>query len=108
MIRKRGFSLLEIMIVLSIGLLVFLGMFEVFNAARQGYRYTQGIATIQENGQLASYILTHELSQAGYVGCRKLDNAFVVASHGESNIGLTTLIHGYTQRTLPSTQKIIA
>lgn len=102
-----GFSLLEVMIGLAIGLILLVGIFDVFNAARSNFRYTQGLGVIQENGQLASYLLTRDLSQAGYVGCRKIDGSFEVSSHVGLAIEPAMLIHGYNQQSIPSNEKAI-
>lgn len=103
-----GFTLLEIMIALSLGLFLLLGLFSVFDAARQSYRYIEGLAIIQENGQLASYLLRRELSQAGYIGCRRVDSSFWVQIHINAEINSNVLIHGYSQQNLSKEAKMIA
>lgn len=104
----NGFALLEIMISLSLGLLLLSGVYEVFSSIRQSSRYIQGLALIQENGQLASYFLIQDISQSGYTGCRKINAEFPVSSHIEAKIQPELIVHGYNQQTLPSEEKTLA
>jgi type IV pilus assembly protein PilW len=106
-LKQAGFTLLEVMIALAMGLFLLLGIFDVFDAARQSYRYIQGLALIQENGQLVSYLLNRELSQVGYIGCRKLSSSFSIQSHDKTSINSAMLIHGYNHQNLPASEKFI-
>src|SRR5438552_3576926 len=106
--QAKAFTLLEMMIALSMGLFLLIGIVDIFDATRQSYRYIQGLALIQENGQLASYILVRELSQAGYVGCRKMESNFPVQQHISTTLNPSVLIHGYNSQNLPGSVKIIS
>ncbi|MBY0544899.1 MAG: PilW family protein [Gammaproteobacteria bacterium] len=106
-ILSRGFSLLEIMISLSLSLFIFMGVYEVFNSVKQSYDYIQGLAIIGENGQLATYFLMRDLAQAGYAGCRKISADFPFMDHNNTGVSAETLVHGYTQQTLLSTESSI-
>lgn len=104
----KAYALLEIMISLGMSLLLLSGIYEVFNSIRQSSLYIQGLALIQENGQLASYLLMRELSQAGYAGCRKIAPEFPLVSHIQNEISPYLIVHGYNQQNLPNEAKAIS
>ena len=61
-----GFSLVEIMVAMIIGLIGILVIFQVF-AVSEGYRRTTTSGgDAQQNGAVAMYILEHEMRQAGW------------------------------------------
>jgi type IV pilus assembly protein PilW len=61
-----GFSLVEIMVAMVIGLIGILVIFQVF-AVSEGYRRTTTSGgDAQQNGAVAMYILEHEMRQAGW------------------------------------------
>lgn len=67
--RSAGFSLVELMVALLIGLILMGGMVQIFSATRAGYQLDEGLARIQENGRFAMDFLMRELRQAGNMGC---------------------------------------
>jgi type IV pilus assembly protein PilW len=62
------------MISLALGLLILLGVYTVYQATERGYAYLQGLVYLQENAQIAAYLLRREISMAGYAGCRKVND----------------------------------
>ncbi|MBF0214192.1 MAG: PilW family protein [Magnetococcales bacterium] len=67
--RERGYSLLEILIALGIGLLVITGMLKILSGTNQTYRLNSNLSRIQENARFAIELLTRESRMAGYWGC---------------------------------------
>ncbi len=67
--HQAGLSLIELMIALLIGLVLILGLIQVFAASRQAYQLSQGIARNQENGRFAMDFLSRDLRMAGHTGC---------------------------------------
>jgi type IV pilus assembly protein PilW len=67
--RQAGLSLIELMIAMVIGLVLILGLIQVFAASRQAYQLSQGIARNQENGRFAIDFLSRDLRMAGHTGC---------------------------------------
>ncbi|MGC2167175.1 MAG: PilW family protein, partial [Gallionella sp.] len=63
---QSGFSLIEILIGLVIGLLVTLVIMQVFSTFESQKRTTTGAADAQTNGSIALYTIAHELQVAGY------------------------------------------
>ena len=67
--RMRGVSLIELMVALAIGVLLLLGVIEVFSASRVAYQLSTGLARTQENGRFALDILQRDIRMAGHNGC---------------------------------------
>lgn len=73
--RKHcGFSLIEIMIALTVGLVLLGGVVQVYIGNKQTYRIQDQLGRLQENARYAMYLLTNELRSAGYQGCASLDS----------------------------------
>ena len=62
--RQRGFSLIEIMVGVVIGMIAMLVIYQVFAAAEGIKRNTTSAGDAQQNGLLASFMLGVELSNA--------------------------------------------
>lgn len=68
-VGMRGVSLIELMVALAIGILLLLGVIEVFSASRVAYQLSTGLARTQENGRFALDILQRDIRMAGHNGC---------------------------------------
>lgn len=62
--QQHGFSLIEIMVGVVIGLLAVLVIYQVFNVAESFKRNTTGIADAQQNGLLSSFLMSLDLASA--------------------------------------------
>lgn len=67
--RQAGLSLIELMIALLIGLLLLLGVVQVFSASSNAYRLAKAQARLQEGGRFAMDYLSRDLRMAGHMGC---------------------------------------
>lgn len=65
---QRGFSLIELLIAMGLGLLLMAGLVTVFANSSQSQRELQRTAQQIENGRYAMDILTQDLHHAGYYG----------------------------------------
>lgn len=68
-LAQRGFTLVELMVALLIGLLLVFGLVEVFSASRAAYQLSTGLARTQENGRFALDMLQRDLRAGGHFGC---------------------------------------
>ena len=68
--RNRGFSLVELMVAITIGLIITIAVAQVFLQSQATYRVDEGLARAQENGRFAVEFVSRELRHAGYYGCR--------------------------------------
>jgi prepilin-type N-terminal cleavage/methylation domain-containing protein len=66
--RQFGFSLIELMIGMVIGLLVSGIVIATFTQSKNSYNQDEEIAQLQENGRYTLQLLTRELSMAGFAG----------------------------------------
>lgn len=65
----RGFTLIELMIAMTIGLLVIAGVTSVFMATQQTYRTNDALSDVQEGSRVAFELLSREIRNAGLTGC---------------------------------------
>lgn len=65
---QRGFSLVELMVAMGLGLMLMAGLVTVFANSSQSQRELQRTAQQIENGRYAMDILTQDLHHAGYYG----------------------------------------
>lgn len=76
--REQGFSLIELMIALLLGIVLTTGIIGVYIQSKRNYSYEDETARLQENGRYAINMLRNELTQAGFWGGR-LDTIPAVA-----------------------------
>lgn len=69
MLKQRGLSLIELMIAMVIGLVLMLGVTQVFLSTRQVYSNQEAISRIQETGRLAMEFIARDVRMAGFLGC---------------------------------------
>ena len=82
-IRLQGFSIVELMVAMVIGLVVLLGVMGVMSANRQNYRVTEALSEMQENARLGVELMARDMRQAGNYGCaQSLDNPTTEATLG--------------------------
>lgn len=63
---QRGFTLVELMIAMTIGLFLSVGVIALFMGTKQSYRANEGMARVQENGRFAVEYLARDVRQAGF------------------------------------------
>ena len=66
LIRQRGFSLVELMISLTIGLFMLAGMATIFSSTQISYTAQNNLTQLQDNEILAMNILGNVLQSTGY------------------------------------------
>ncbi len=66
--RQSGFTLLELFIAISLGIVMSLGLIQLFVTARQTYTASNAISSIEENANAAINTLTNVISFAGHQG----------------------------------------
>jgi type IV pilus assembly protein PilW len=70
--NSRGFTLVELMVSMVLGLVVVGGVISVLVANRSSYRTNEGLSQVQESARTAFELLARDLRQTGSTGC---DNA---------------------------------
>lgn len=67
--RQLGFSLLELIVAMALGMVVTLGIMQVFLSARSTYVSQSNAAAIQEDGRFALSKMMQEIRMVGMFGC---------------------------------------
>lgn len=83
--RQAGLSLIELMIALVIGLILMLGITQVFIASHSASRLSEGVARAQENGRFALDFLERDIRMAGHMGCVNDQAHFVKGTGSPKN-----------------------
>lgn len=83
--RQHGLSLVELMIAMAIGLVLMLGVIQIFIASQSASRLSEGVARVQENGRFALDFLERDVRMAGHMGCVN-DLAHIVKAFGDPRI----------------------
>ncbi|HEX9627329.1 MAG TPA: PilW family protein [Acidiferrobacterales bacterium] len=68
---SSGFSLVELMIALLIGLIIMAAVVQIFSASRATYQLDEGLARLQENGRFAMEFITRDLRNSAMAGCKR-------------------------------------
>ncbi len=66
---QRGFTLIELMISLVIGLLLSAAIVKIYADTSQIYKFQNAVSAVQENGRFASTFLRRAVRLAGNFGC---------------------------------------
>jgi len=85
--NQQGFSLLEIILSLSVGLVLFAGIMSVFVGMRTTTQETNSLGALQENGRFALNVLTDDLMRQSFWG----DLAQALSSSNTINNGLPAM-----------------
>lgn len=67
--RQSGLSLIELIIAIALGLVLTLGVVQVFLGSSQTYRLSDALGKVQENVRFALGSLQHDTRAAGHFGC---------------------------------------
>lgn len=69
---QRGFGLIEVMIALALGLILVLGVVQIFLSSKQGFVLQQSAALMQENARFILSRISRELRMVNMYGCLDL------------------------------------
>lgn len=78
-VHRQGFTLVEVMIAMTIGLILLAAVAQVFATSRATYQFTDGLSRVQENGRFGMHFLTWDARMAGYMSC--LRNSTPLTNH---------------------------
>lgn len=70
--RQRGFGLIEVMVALALGLILVLGVVQIFLSSKQGFVLQQSAALLQENARFILSRMSRELRMVNMYGCLDL------------------------------------
>ena len=69
---ERGYSLLELLIAITLALFLSSGMINIFIQSKNIYQLTQNLNKIQASARIAINALSHDIRMAGLIGCVRL------------------------------------
>jgi type IV pilus assembly protein PilW len=69
--HHEGFSLVELMVAMTIGLIILAAVGTLFVNSGKTYNNQDRLARVQENGRFAMYYLLRDLRMTSYYGCQK-------------------------------------
>jgi type IV pilus assembly protein PilW len=72
---SRGWTLVELLVAMALGLLIIAGIGQIYLAAKRSYDIQTSIARIQDVGRFATELLTQDIRQAGYWGLLNMEHA---------------------------------
>ncbi|TAN08558.1 MAG: prepilin-type N-terminal cleavage/methylation domain-containing protein [Rhodanobacteraceae bacterium] len=72
--RVAGFTLIELMIAMILGLIVIAGVTSVFLAGQQSFRTNNALADVQDSSRIAFELMARDIRQAGLTGCNSLNS----------------------------------
>jgi type IV pilus assembly protein PilW len=101
--RADGFTLIELMIAMILGLIVIAGVTSVFLAGQQSFRTNNALADVQDSSRIAFELMARDIRQAGLTGCNSAnDRVTNVFNDGPGNGGTSewwadwsNMLHGY-------------
>jgi type IV pilus assembly protein PilW len=67
--RTRGFSIIELMVAITLALIVTAGVMAAFLGSRSSFMTTSGTAAVSDNGRFALDFLQTAVRNAGYMAC---------------------------------------
>lgn len=70
---QRGFSLIELMVAMTLGLILVMGVAQLFLGSKRSFVLQQHMAVVQENARFVLTRVSRDLRQAGMFGCLDLD-----------------------------------
>lgn len=105
--KSSGFSLVELMIAITIGLILLGGIGYVYLGSRQTFRTQDDFSRIQENVRYALDQVGVDVRMAGYSGCLNLSSIdpanptipINVIANGAPTVGLAEAMRGYDSST---------
>jgi type IV pilus assembly protein PilW len=92
MMRARGFSMVELMVAITLALIVTTGVISVFIGSRSAYNATSGTAELTDGGRFALNFISTSVRGAGNMACTTAP-----LLQGILNAGATALTTSWTQ-----------
>jgi len=89
--KQSGFSLVELMIALTLGLIVVGAVTSIFLSSNKSNQTQENMASLQENARFALNRMQTDIRMAGYRGCSGIRGTTPAAAAAERNNIITTI-----------------
>lgn len=87
--RARGFSLIELMVAITLALIVTAGVISVFVGSRSAFEATSGTAALTDGGRFALNFISNSVRNAGYMSCTTARNVIGILNAGATPLPFT-------------------
>ena len=101
--RASGFTLIELMIAMLLGLIVIAGVISVFLANQRVYRTNEALGEVQDGTRIAFELMAQDIRNAGLNGCNNNGRVANVLNNGPNGTGTQdwwadwgNAVHGYS------------
>jgi len=82
---QHGFTLVEILVAITLSLILLAGTVQIFLSSKQAYRTEDALSRIQESGRFSMDFLATEIRKAAYTGCLGQDSISSIENRLNSN-----------------------
>ncbi|MGH8148337.1 MAG: PilW family protein, partial [Rhodanobacteraceae bacterium] len=72
--HATGFTLVELMVAMVLGLIVIAGVTSVFLSGQQSFRTNGALADVQDSSRIAFELMARDIRQAGLTGCNSTND----------------------------------
>jgi type IV pilus assembly protein PilW len=95
--RARGFSLVELMVAITLALVVTAGVISVFVGSRSAFESTSGTAALTDGGRFALDFISNSVRGAGFMSCTTAPNIQGIINNGATPMpyAFATALGGY-------------
>lgn len=100
--RDAGFTLIELMVAMLLGLIVIAGVTSVFLAGQESFRSNNALADVQDSSRIAFELMARDIREAGLTGCNSVNNRVTNVTKAFNNntpplwwSDWNNMIHGY-------------
>jgi len=98
---STGFTLIELMVAMLLGLIVIAGVVSVFLANQRSYRTNQALSDVQDGSRIAFEMMARDIRDAGLTGCGNAGRVANVLNNSPGGGGTdwwadwSNAVHGY-------------
>ena len=96
--RAGGFTLIELMIAMLLGLVVIAGVTSVFLAGQQSFRTNNALSDVEDGSRIAFELMSRDIREAGLTGCDSTSNRIANVLQNQSTgwwANWGNALHGY-------------
>jgi type IV pilus assembly protein PilW len=83
---QMAFSLVEIMVAMTVGMLLSAGIGQLYLSTKQTYRMQEQLARFQEDARFVMEVLTSDIRKAGYAGCSSRQTVVENTLNGKTSV----------------------